>query len=129
MSPELDKQLCDKYPALFRDRHELPEYSAMSFGFECGDGWYNLIDDLCHCIESHVNSRKLPPVVVDQVKEKFGALRFYVTGSDDTIEGMIWMAEYMSTRICETCGEKGHLHYGGWIKTACEEHAKQFYGE
>ena len=129
MSPELDKQLCDKYPALFRDRHELPEYSAMSFGFECGDGWYNLIDDLCHCIQSVVDSRKIEPVVVDHVKEKFGALRFYVSGGDDVIEGMIWMAEYMSTRICETCGEKGQLRYGGWITTACEDHAKQIYGE
>ena len=132
MSPELDKQLCDKYPALFRDRHELPEYSAMSFGFECGDGWYNLIDDLCHCIETHIKSKWHQDelnVTVDQVKEKFGALRFYVTGSDYMIDGMICMAEYMSSRICEECGDKGHLRYGGWIKTACDKHANQFFGE
>lgn len=38
------------------------------------------------------------------MKEKFGQLRVYATGSDDFIKGAIIATEYMSTTICECCG-------------------------
>lgn len=47
MSPELDKQLCENYPEIFCDRHADMSRTAMCWGFECGDGWYALIDTLC----------------------------------------------------------------------------------
>lgn len=61
-------------------------------------------------------------VKVAQVKEKFGSLRFYINGADDTIFGMISLAETMSTRTCEVCGDKGKIKAGGWIKTLCDKH-------
>jgi hypothetical protein len=64
----------------------------------------------------------LPPackkVVIQQAKEKFGTLRFYVRGGDDTVHGMIQMAESMSSVICEQCGRPGYAD-GQWIKTKC----------
>ena len=117
MSPELQKQLVEKYPKLYGQGH--------FWGFECGDGWYNLIDNLCHCIETHIKSKWHQDelnVIVDQVKEKFGALRFYVTGSDYTIDGMISMAEHMSEHTCEVCGNPGELRNGSWLVTLCDLH-------
>ena len=64
-------------------------------------------------------------VVLDQVKEKFGTLRFYYSGGDDVIDGMVRMAESMSGCICETCGDAGKVRHGGWIRTLCDKHEQE----
>jgi hypothetical protein len=74
-------------------------------------------------------SPEFPQVTLDQVKEKFGTLRFYYSGGDDTISGMVRMAESMSAVTCETCGNPGTRTGGGWIKTACKEHGGQDFEE
>lgn len=61
-------------------------------------------------------------IVVDQIKEKFGGLRFYYHGGDEHIAGMVTMAESWAHRTCETCGNKGTQRSGGWIRTLCDEH-------
>lgn len=53
MRKELDEKLCQKYPLIFRDRNEDPSKTCMSWGFACGDGWYNIIDRLCARIQGH----------------------------------------------------------------------------
>jgi hypothetical protein len=58
-------------------------------------------------------------VTLDQVKEKFGTLRFYYTGGDDIIDGMVRMAESMSGVTCEGCGNVGERRGGGWVRTIC----------
>jgi hypothetical protein len=67
---------------------------------------------------------KCRQVTVDQVKEKFGTLRFYYTGGDDYISGITSMAEAMSGVTCEVCGNVGELHGGGWLRTRCDTHAQ-----
>ena len=62
-------------------------------------------------------------VVVSQVKEKFGSLRFYYSGGDEAIDGMVRIAEGMSGCTCEECGAVGKGRSGGWIRTLCDEHA------
>ena len=47
MNEVLDKQLCEKYPLLFKDRHADMRTTAMCWGFSHGDGWFNIIDVLC----------------------------------------------------------------------------------
>lgn len=144
MRDELDKQLCEKYPKIFANRHKHMTETAMCWGFECGDGWYNIIDQLCANIQSHIdwnNSQRerllkdnphnltipneVPQVVAEQVKEKFGTLRFYYQGGDDKIDGMVRMAESMSSVTCEECGKPGTTGGKGWIHTACEEHRRK----
>jgi len=104
--------------------------TCMCWGFECGDGWFPLINQLMSNIQHHLDwknkdSEVVPQVTLDQVKEKFGTLRFYFTGGDDYIRGMVTMAEAMSSITCETCGKPGTSTGGGWIKTACVEHGGQ----
>lgn len=141
MTPEKDSQLCEKYPKIFRDRYASPQSTCMCWGFSCGDGWYDLIDTLCSCIQNHVENKfrqqqlslkygNIKPedvipsedlqVVAVQVKEKFGGLRFYINGADEEVHGMITMAEAMSHKICEDCGSKGTLRKGGWLRTLCD---------
>ena len=59
---------------------------------------------------------------VDQIKEKFGGLRFYYQFGDDTISGMVNMAESWAARTCEQCGNIGERRSGGWVRTLCDEH-------
>ena len=115
MSPELEQKLVAKYPKLFS--------SQQFWGFECGDGWYDILDHLCGAIKEHTYDSD--EVTVDQVKEKFGRLRFYLSREDDVMHGMVSMAEYMSGRICETCGERGETRGGSWMVTLCDKHHEE----
>lgn len=127
MSPELDKKLCEKYPKIFADRDGHPMRTAMCWGFECGDGWYDLIDRLCGWLQFNTDRNGHLPkyanqVVAVQVKEKFGGLRFYVNNASDVQDGAISFAESMSYRICDVCGAPGKPNKEGWIRTRCEAH-------
>ena len=111
-------ELPKKYPSLFKNE---------SFYFECGNGWYELLDVLCSILERRQRRGSFPSddIEITQIKEKFGGLRFYCHGVDDYCYGMIDFAEKISTRICEECGNPGKLVKSntGWLHTACEEHA------
>jgi len=131
MKKELDELLCSKYPKLFVERDLPMSQTCMCWGFSCGDGWFNIIDRLCANIQSHIDWKNrteevVPQVVVKQVKEKFGTLRFYISGGDEYIHGLVSMAESMSAVTCESCGSSGKLYGGGnngitgWLHTHCE---------
>jgi hypothetical protein len=132
MRQELDKQLCDKYPAMMVNRNGAVTETCMCWGFECGDGWYNILNLLMSNIQHHIDHnnknfekgykqyKQVPQVTLDQVKEKFGTLRFYYTGGDEYIRGLVSMAESMSAVTCESCGNPGEQTRGGWIKTTCK---------
>lgn len=57
MKEELDKQLCEKYPLIFRDRNGDMRETCMCWGICCGDGWYNIIDRACSLIQNHIDWR------------------------------------------------------------------------
>jgi hypothetical protein len=127
MNEKLDEQLCARYPKIFVNRHADMTTTAMCWGISCGDGWYNILDQLCHNIQSHTDWQnretvKVSQVVASQVKEKFGGLRFYYNGGDDYIHGLTTMAESMSEVTCETCGSPGRSRGSGWVYTACDTH-------
>ena len=179
MKRELDQKLCEKYPKIFANRHKPMTETAMCWGFDCGDGWYNIIDRLCGNIQSHIDWKEktrqhaieynemvtaaragdltaleayistysspyrekvkneilgegklrhvpdsIPQVTADQVKEKFGTLRFYYTGGDEYIHGLSAMAESMSGVTCEECGSPGKVRTGGWLRALCDTHAE-----
>ena len=99
--------------------------TCMCWGFECGDGWFNILDQLMGNIQHHIDWKNkkeevVAQVTLDQVKEKFGTLRFYYTGGDDVIDGMVRMAESMSGVTCEECSAPAKTHGPGWIRTICE---------
>jgi hypothetical protein len=125
MQEKLDNYLVTKYSKIFINRYKGPMESCLYFGFDCNDGWFWLIDNLCNSIQSYIdnNSHKgISQVVATQVKEKFGGLSFYYSGGDDIIDGMVWLAESMSYDICEFCGSTIDIgQTKGWIYTICKE--------
>ena len=138
MTPEKTKELYEKYPLIFVQKDEPITRSCMAFGFECSQGWFDIIDELCSTIQNHIDNEnrsinykrekgELPPdapnfpqIEAVQVKEKFGGLRFYVNHYDDFIRGAIDMAESISLKTCEDCGNKGTTGGRGWITTLCQ---------
>jgi len=161
MKKELDDLLCEKYPLIFADRHGDMRQTCMVWGFEHGDGWFNLIDTLCCVIQNHIDgrhrdiewvtkfnadleiakennwqdwptyatreTRKVPEpiqqVVAIQVKEKYGTLRFYYSGGDEWIDGVVSFAESLSAVTCEVCGSPGETIGEHWLETRCPEHS------
>ena len=129
MKQEFDKLLCERYPKMMVNRNKDMKETCMCWGFECGNGWFNILDHLMGNIQDHIDwkNRKeevVAQVTLDQVKEKFGTLRFYYSGGDDTVRGMVRMAESMSAVTCEECGNPGKQVGGGWITTLCKTHAE-----
>ena len=125
MKQELDQLLCEKYPKMMVNRNKNMQETCMCWGFECGDGWFNILDQLMGNIQHHIDwkNRKeevVAQVTLDQVKEKFGTLRFYYSGGDDAIDGMVRMAESMSGVTCEECSAPAQTHGPGWIRTICK---------
>ena len=129
MSPELDEKLVKKYPEIFRNRYGDMTTTCMCWGFECGNGWYNLIDRLCSHLQfqtnnnnSHSNEGRNPQIVASQVKEKFGGLRFYVESATERQYAVISFAEALSYYICEKCGSMDNIGITqGWLRTLCEK--------
>jgi hypothetical protein len=115
------KQMEEKFPLMFANKYG---------GFAVGAGWFPIIEALCSNIQSHIdwwnkNHEKhpvVPQVVVEQIKEKFGGLRFYYQGGDDNVHGMVRMAEAWASHSCEECGAPGERRSGGWIRTLCDHH-------
>jgi len=131
MREELDKLLCERYPKMMVNRNKPMQETCMCWGFDCGDGWFNILDQLMGNIQHHIDwnnknfekgyaqYKQVTQVTLDQVKEKFGTLRFYYTGGDDIIDGMVRMAESMSGVMCEECSAPAKTHGPGWIRTIC----------
>ena len=75
----------------------------------------------CESLKQHP-----PEIEIDQIKEKFGELRFYYSGGDDQIRGMVYMAEYLCSKTCEVTGKAGTLCVrNGWYKTLSPEILEQ----
>ena len=106
------------YPKMFQGQYG---------GFAVGKGWYPILEALCASIQQHTDWREkqgnaIPQVVVEQIKEKFGGLRFYYEGGDEQIHGMVRMAEAWAGIACEDCGGIGKRRSGGWVRTLCDIH-------
>jgi hypothetical protein len=112
------KRMEETYPKMFSGKYG---------GFAVGQGWYPILETLCANIQSHIDWRvkqgqDIAQVEVNQIKEKFGGLRFYYSGGDDEISGMVRMAESWAEIACEECGAFGKRRSGGWVRTLCDHH-------
>ena len=126
------KQMEERFPKMFSEGYG---------GFCVGEGWYTIIEKLCVNIQGHTDWRnktrakllednpydhpipdEVAQVIVRQIKEKFGGLRFYYDGGDDEISGMVRMAESWADSTCEECGAPATKQTKGWIKNVCDKH-------
>jgi hypothetical protein len=118
MKTELSDKFYDRWPGWFQVS-ESDEWNLRFSGFECEDGWFDLLWNLCEKIEPFAPE----DFRVQQIKESFGSLRFYAShyGVQEVYE-QIQVAEAKSEVICEVCGKDGKLRGGLWLRTLCDEH-------
>lgn len=106
------------------DRYRKPEgkwpknYSG--FDGEVGEGWVPILDRLANDLVMLGWDRQC-----DQIKEKFGGLRFYIGEGNDAMWRRIDQATNESEQTCENCGAPGHKRgresQRYWIKTFCDD--------
>ena len=121
MSPELDKLLCNRYPAIFAKRHRPMTGSSMHWGFTCGVGWFDLIGELCEKLQAASDAGEMPQPVAEQVKQKLGELRFFVSSPSSFLaRALIEAVRERSALTCETCGEPGVLRWQHGVQTLCD---------
>lgn len=119
-------------------------------------GWTVLVHELTECIQNMLENANYTieddkyklRVEIDQIKEKYGGLRFYyhLTVDEempekdrpkynkidkwgsymDQISGAVWFAERMSYHICEGCGNPGKLRDTAWRKTRCDKCQEEY---
>ena len=116
-------------------KQTFPTVFGKLHGFECGDGWFQLIAQIAVFISSATKH-----CCAVQVKEKFGTLRFYVDFDVDTngeyiiheslvnsIQDYIDAVEADSVHVCEDCGvdlttasKESQKKLGYWIRNICK---------
>jgi len=129
-----EKELVEKYPTIMRDYGGDMTKTCMAFGICIGSGWLQLLDDLCAKIMALPGGEA---VVADQIKEKFGGLRFYWhSQANDKLDAeavskLVDEAERQSTKTCEHCGTTENVTHGGkrWVRALCDAHRVLYDGE
>lgn len=107
------------YPEEIRERVE----NGMGCGSTIGEGWYDIIRELDKQI-----AELYPEYVVNQVKEKFGGLRYYIDDIPDDVHAAVYdcinEAYRKAGKTCDVCGEAGKIgKINEWlIATRCEKH-------
>ena len=131
MTPELEDRLVQDFPVIFRDWRGDPAQTCMAWGVECPAAWEPAIRAACQEMAAQVRrvNSQHPTlgfrVIADQVKEKFGTLRFYwhsecalwtapeavlpehqaaVDQAHAVLAGAVAVAERITSLVCGDCG-------------------------
>jgi len=121
MNNDLQDKILNDFSELFKNNSSMMNYPNK---LDCQDGWFQLIYDLCKKLSEYKDVR------ISQFNEKFGKLRVFWNRNNKVAEDLIREYELKSEKICEFCGdtENSNLYKRGWwIKTLCEQHAREFY--
>jgi hypothetical protein len=91
---------------IWKKMRALPEYAGASI---------EEIEELKRGIKLSGLELERTEVYATQVKEKYGTLRFYLSGYDDALSGIEMMADRISAKTCEVCGATSEMGQTGWI--------------
>jgi hypothetical protein len=114
-----------KHIKFTRSINYIKQSNPYDYGFDINDGWYKLVYELILKIRINDEAKGKWITKVTQCKEKFGGLRFYVTGTSDKNWDLIREAEQKSYGVCEVTGSEVEVGVwnGGWIITLCKKEA------
>lgn len=89
--------------------------------WECGAGWWPLIERVADAIDAYNASHPDSPVEVSQIKEKFGGLRIYHYNAPEGIRQLIDETIATASHTCEKCGSTEGVTCGadGILITLC----------
>ena len=147
----LMKQTMEDCAILYCNKNLPMSQSLCCFGWECGSGWFNVLREASCRLEA-LNLIYYPKYKVkiqaEQVKEKFGTLRFYfsvicedtertkeqeviMTAMESWADEIVDWAEKKCYNVCEECGHQigedwsPRCETTGWITYLCDECAEK----
>lgn len=82
MNKKLELLLVKNYPIIFKEYGGDITKTCMAWGLECGDGWFTLLNKACKAIQKTCDKYNIE-FTAEQVKEKFGGLRFYYSTTNN----------------------------------------------
>ncbi len=78
--------------------------SITDIPWECGKGWWPMIEKVASAIDSFNATNPGNPIEVSQIKQKFGGLRIYHYNAPEDIRRLIDETVEEAWHICEHCG-------------------------
>jgi len=99
MDTKLSNRLFKKFK--FLRKKELAD------GFECGDGWYTIIDNMCCELRAHKMTK--PDFVITKIYDKYGDLMVHSKNGNNATRSIIDGAIELSMEICDECGNDKDL--------------------
>ena len=103
------KDMINKYPALFT-RYYLPmTQTEMCWGLQIGRGWLPIIDELCFKIQKLIDDKQIEKFEFECIKEKYSSLRIYGYPVNKEIQKLIEQAKNLAANTCESCTK--HIEY------------------
>lgn len=127
---EKNKELCEKYPFLIPynewtgklDEDWNYEYTWLD---DMPTGWRIAFgEQMCEEISAALNllsEEDKKDYRIEQIKEKFGELRWYSNWTTEEIEKVIDKYTYLSARTCVKCGKPAEYISKGWICPWCRD--------
>ncbi|GGM23710.1 hypothetical protein GCM10009425_38250 [Pseudomonas asuensis] len=110
MNVRLTEQLYTEFPYLYCGHVKPKSESSMHWGFECGDGWFSLLQELSKDLSYYLAKKPDLNLEVTQVKSKFGILRYHVRGGDLETKRIIASTCQRASSICELTGNSIRTH-------------------
>lgn len=129
---EVNKKLTERYPFLIPKNIytlKVPEnydYQYCLFKDEIPEGWWKrwgleFLEDLNNVLVKH---SFVDDLLIMQVKEKYGGLRFYTGGMPEEWYSHEHAWEYISEHTCVKCGKfPVPMRYFSWWSPYCDQHA------
>ena len=125
--PELQK-LIERFPRLFRGVQP-------SVWSHVPVGWTDIVGTLFTGIDALLNDDEAKCLRVEQIKEKFGTLRLYLSfdridpagmnPNPTALRALVDAAEAASEVTCYVCGAPGEMRNLGWRTVRCDTHANR----
>ena len=129
-------ELVAKYPFLLPLDYQGKVPKDYDFTFTEVDmvpkGWHSIVRALSEEIRFYLVNKGISPYSfhIDQLKEKFGAIRLYYSlhcddkYADEGIDEIIEKYEELSEHTCCECGKEATLMSRGWICPYCKDCAE-----
>ncbi len=132
---EYNKQLIEQYPFLMPYNvwtgKMLEDYNyEYTWLDDMPDGWRNafglqMCEEIKQALLEDGGEQLLNEYKIDQIKEKFGYLRWYDNWTTKKVQDIIYKYEDISARTCISCGKPATKISRGWICPWCDDCANE----
>ena len=104
MDSHKENELYERFPHLYRERLAPLESSKMGWGFQCDDGWYNIIHKMSKRIAALSSDDEFAPAITEVSRNEDGTLYVEARNLTPPTADLIEAAREQSKLTCESCG-------------------------